>query len=137
MLQCVAVCCRCCSVLQRVAACCSVLQCVVVCRTPQHDGSHAPCPGLRDLLCCSTLLCVAVCCCVLQCGAVCCGVLQCAAIQGLLDLQTYLINPALRVFMSTCTHMQAHTRIQTATYTHTYIHTHVCSSTEHFSLCLN
>ena len=47
VLQGVAACCMCCSVLQCVAVWCSVLQCVAVC--------------------CSVLQCVAVCCSVLQC----------------------------------------------------------------------
>ena len=51
MLQCVAVYCACCSVLQCVAVCCSVLQ--------------------RVAVCCSVLQCVAGCCSVLQCVAVC------------------------------------------------------------------
>ena len=49
--------------------CCSVLQCVAVCSV---CCSVLPCVAV----CCSVLQCVAVCCCVLQCVAVCCSVLQ-------------------------------------------------------------
>ena len=60
VLQCIAVRCSVCSVLQRVAVEYSVLQCVAVC--------------------CSALQCVAVCCSVLQRVAACCSLLQCVAV---------------------------------------------------------
>jgi len=105
VLQCVAVCCVCCSVqrktsttkhtlflsmvllaaycrvLQSVAECCSVLQffqCVAVCRERlrQQNTCHFFVNGSVR----SVLQCVAACCSMLQCVTVCCGVLQCVAV---------------------------------------------------------
>jgi len=71
VLQCVTVCCKCCSVLQFVAVCCTVL-CVLEGEDIYPEWvSTATISTLARPMCCLAL-CVAVCC-------VCCSVLKCVA----------------------------------------------------------
>jgi len=87
-MDCVALQCVCCGVLQCVAVCCSVLQCVAVNQwssLPRYLAVAAmvycDCVVLQ-CACSSVLQCIAVCCSVLQCVAVCCSVLvlKCVAV---------------------------------------------------------
>ena len=66
VLQCVVVCCMCCSVLQGVT------------HIRRQLGVGVWYSALQYVtVCCSVVQCVAVWCSVLQCGAVCCSVVQC------------------------------------------------------------
>ena len=63
---------------------------------PPHDRSHALCPGLQGLFCCSVLQYVALCCTVLHCVALCCTVLHCVEHHHATDLMHFVL--ASRVF---------------------------------------